>query len=112
MTSRTWRAPPVALTTLAVGAFFTAQEVFMDVAGRRAELASRDIINGLQFWIVWAMLTPLIVAAIRRWPLHTPPVARPIAIHAVVAVSLAALHNVLSYAVTAVGNGFRVSPNG
>ena len=99
MASTNIRTRSVALAALTVGTFFTAQEVFMDMAGRRGELASQDIVNGLEFWIAWAALTPLVVAAIRRWPLDTPPIAKSIGLHSAVAVSLAALHSIINHVV-------------
>jgi signal transduction histidine kinase len=83
----------------------------MDFAGRRAQLATQDVVNGLEFWIVWALLTPLVVAAIRRWPLNAPTPTRVI-LHATVAAVLAAVHNVIvdvasAFAQSAfVGSGF------
>jgi signal transduction histidine kinase len=91
----TARRSRVVTIALAVGAFFTAQEVLMDLAGRRGQLAAQDVVNGLEFWIVWALLTPLVVAAMRRWPLDTPTAPR-LLLHAAVAVVLAMLHNVIA----------------
>jgi two-component system LytT family sensor kinase len=84
---------------LLVGAFFTAEEVLMDVAGRRSELAGRDIANGAVFWAVWAALAPLAVLGIRRWSLVARPLLPPLALHLVAAIALSAVHNVVSFAV-------------
>jgi two-component system, LytTR family, sensor kinase len=101
MTAGGIRTSRVAMITLVVGAFFTAQEVFMDVAGRRTQLASQDIVNGFEFWIVWALLTPIVVAAVRRWPLERPPIIAPVTTHAAIALALAAAHNVITHLVDA-----------
>src|SRR4051812_34868019 len=96
MPSDRMRTSGVVALALVVGTFFTAEEVFMDLAGRRPQLAGRDVVNGLEFWVVWAFLTPAVLAATRRWPLDAKPVARPLFTHLVIAVGLAALHNVIS----------------
>ena len=95
------RGSRLVLMALAVGAFFTAEEVFMDLAAGRTALAAGDIVDGAQFWLIWVALVPLISLAIRRWPLNDRTVAGPIAAHAGVGVALAVLHNVLSLLVDA-----------
>ena len=55
------RSSRVVTIALVIGAFFTAEEVLMDFAGRRAQLATQDVMNSLEFWFVWALLTPLVV---------------------------------------------------
>ena len=89
------RSSRVVTIALVIGAFFTAQEVLMDFAGRRAQLATQDVVSGLEFWIVWALLTPLVVAVLRRWPLEAPTPTR-LTIHATVAVVLAVMHNIIA----------------
>jgi len=81
---------------LVVGTFFTAQEVFMDLAARRPQAVGADIVNGLQFWVVWAFLTPAVYRAVRTWPLDTKPVHRPVFAHVVVSIALATLHNLIA----------------
>jgi signal transduction histidine kinase len=90
------RSPSAAATALIVGGFFTAEEVLMDLARRRAELASQDAINGLEFWAVWAALTPIIVRACRRWSPVGAGVRRALRVHAVIALVLAVAHNVVT----------------
>jgi signal transduction histidine kinase len=91
---RTWHVVGLALI---VGAFFTAEEVFMDLAGRRPQLAAADIVNGTVFWVVWVALTPLALAAVRQWPLDSKPVQRPILANLLAAVVLSAAHNLIAY---------------
>lgn len=103
MTSNGMRTSRVVALALVVGAFFTAQEVFMDLARRRPELAGQDVVNGLVFWAVWALLTPLAVSAVRRWPLDVKPVGRPIVVHAAVSIILAVVHNVITFGADSLG---------
>ena len=104
MTPGALRGSRLVLMALAVGAFFTAEEVFMDLASGRGQLASRDIANGVQFWLIWVVLVPAIAVAVRRWPLNTTRIARPLLAHVTIALVLAVLHNVISYGVDVVGD--------
>jgi two-component system, LytTR family, sensor kinase len=79
-----------------VGAFFTVQEVTMDLARGHQVNTLQDVVEGLEFWLVWAMLTPAVLAAVRRWPLDAKPIHRPLALHASIAVALATLHNIIA----------------
>lgn len=112
MSSHAPRSSRVVLVALAVGAFFTAQEVLMDVAGRRGDRAGQDVINGFEFWIVWAFLAPIGLAALRRWPLHARARRGALLAHGSIALSLAVLHNFVTLAINAfaraVQNGMSV----
>ena len=103
MTSTPMRTSRVVALALVVGTFFTAQEVFMDLARRRPELAEQDIVNGLLFWTVWAFLTPVAFVAVRRWPFDGRAVYRPLLAHAAVSSSLALAHNVIALGIEALG---------
>lgn len=81
---------------LVVGAFFTAQEIMMDLAGRHPELAGQDAVNGFEFWIVWAFLAPAVQLAVRRWPLDAKPLYRSVLAHVIVSIALAVLHNMIT----------------
>ena len=89
------RTSRVVALALIVGAFFTAEEVFMSLAEGHGNRVWEDVLNGAEFWVVWAALTPFVLLALRRWPLDTRPLYRPLLAHVVIAVALAALHNVL-----------------
>jgi hypothetical protein len=78
---------------LFVGAFFTAEEVFMDLARRRPELTNKDLVNGIEFWAVWISLTPLALRAAQRWPFTGRADARMLVSHCAVGLGLAAIHN-------------------
>jgi two-component system, LytTR family, sensor kinase len=95
--SSTMRTSRVVALALLVGVFFTAEEVLMDMAGQRSQLAGRDVLNGAIFWAVWAALTPLALAAVRRWPLGVAPVSLKLIANIAAAVALSAVHNVISY---------------
>jgi sensor histidine kinase YesM len=81
---------------LIVGVFFTAEEVFMDLAGQRPQLAGADVFNGTVFWAVWLALTPLALASVRRWPIEARPSSWPVAANLLAAVVLSTAHNLIS----------------
>jgi LytS/YehU family sensor histidine kinase len=56
----------------------------------------------LLFWGVWALLTPLVLRAVRRWPLDARPLYRPVLLHTVIATLLASAHHVITIVVRAV----------
>src|SRR6185503_15204845 len=96
MQSDGMRTSRVLALALVVGVFFTAQEVFMDLARGRPVDSVQDILNGLVFWIVWAVLTPAVLAAARRWPLDARPGARSLLVHSAISITLAAVHNLIT----------------
>ncbi len=88
----------VALATLAAGIFFTAEEVLADLARSRGADIPGDIWSGAQTWGAWALLTPAVVAALRRWPLDRRPIAYPLVAHATAGLTLAVVHNLFDTA--------------
>ena len=46
---------------LLVGTFFVAQEALTDLASGRPIRVANDIEVVLRFWVVWALLTPLVL---------------------------------------------------
>ncbi len=92
------RTSRVVMLATVVGAFFTAEEVFMDLAQGHQVKSVGDIWSGLEFWLVWAALTPLVLVAVRRWPLDVRPVSRPVLTHLGVGVTLAVVHNLIQLA--------------
>jgi two-component system LytT family sensor kinase len=92
---------------LIVGAFFTAQEVGMDLARGHSLNAGQDLLNGLEFWAVWALLTPIVLIAVERWPLDAKPLALPLMAHVGLAISLAVVHSLTLVAVDAIAPGLR-----
>lgn len=95
------RTSRVVALALVMGIFFTAEEVFMDLARGHAADTESDIWSGLQFWAVWAVLTPAILAALRRWRLQARPIAYPLLAHAVTGIALAFGRNVIGIVLSA-----------
>jgi signal transduction histidine kinase len=50
----------------------------------------------LRFWVVWALLTPVVLIAVRRWPLDARPISRPVVAHTIVAAALASAQTVIT----------------
>ncbi len=96
MQPETMRTSRVVALALVVGTFFVAQEALTDLAlGRPLRLAN-DVEVVLRFWMVWALLTPLVLMAVRRWPLDAKPVYRPVIVHASVAAALASAQTAIT----------------
>ena len=102
MVSDAMRTSRVVALVLVVGIFFTAQEVSMDLARGHSVDTLRDIWNGLEFWAVWGVLTPVVLVAARRWPLEAKPAYRPLFAHATIAITLATVHNLITTGLQAV----------
>src|SRR3954469_14092306 len=75
----------VVALALVVGAVFVTQEVLTDLANGRPVQAANEVMAVMLYWVVWALLTPMVLRAVRRWPLDARPVYRPVRVHAVVA---------------------------
>lgn len=74
---------------LVIGMLFTAQAVLTQLhSGQRVDIAP-IVAVALIFWGLWALLTPVILLAVRRWPLDTKPVYRPILLHAAISIVMA-----------------------
>jgi len=88
MASETLRTSRVVAIALVVGLFFVGQEVIVDLADGKSSLQlwPRAVVV-ICFWLAWAMLTPIVRIAIRP---------RPIAVHAALAVALAAVQTGLA----------------
>lgn len=78
----------VVALALVVGTLFTAQAMLTNLAAGRPANVGPTVVLALLFWVVWAFLTPLVLAAVRRWPLDAKPVYRSILLHAGVSVVL------------------------
>jgi two-component system LytT family sensor kinase len=92
MTSDSIRAPRVVALAFIVGTFFVAQEVLTDLAAGKSVRVASDLVVVLLFWAVWALLTPVVLMALRRRPPDAKPVYGALVVHTVVATILAALH--------------------
>ncbi len=71
----------IALLSVGIGVFFTAQLVFQGLAAGQPIVFARDILREQLYWLTWAALSPLIVAMVRRWPLDTKPTSVTVARH-------------------------------
>lgn len=89
-------AKQIVAVTLIVGAFFTAQDVFIALAAGHPANAARDLLAAPLFWGVWAFLTPVVLAAVRRWPLDVKPISRSLVAHLLIAVVLATVQSLLT----------------
>jgi two-component system LytT family sensor kinase len=99
------RTSRVVALALLVGMFFVAQEALTELAsGNRVRLLS-DIEVVLRFWVVWALLTPFVLKALRRWPLDAKPIYVPIVAHVSVAAVLASVHSVITLSLYPIARG-------
>ena len=90
------RTSRVVMLALVVGTFFIAQEVLADLASGQRVYVAQDLVVALLFWVLWAFLTPVVLVAVRRWPLDAKPIYRPLLVHAVVAVVLASVESMIT----------------
>jgi signal transduction histidine kinase len=93
------RASRIVALSLLVGTFFVAQGALTDLALGKPVRVLDDIGVVLRFWVVWALLTPFVLKALRRWPLDTTPAYVPIVAHVSVAAVLASVHSVITLGV-------------
>jgi two-component system, LytTR family, sensor kinase len=105
------RTSRVVALALLVGTFFVAQEALTDLALGNPLRVGNDIEVVLRFWVVWALLTPFVLMAVRRWPLDAKPLYIPIVAHVCVAAALASLHTFIALSTAVVGTmPFRAVP--
>jgi len=81
---------------LAVGTLFTAQAVLTQLhTGRPGDVAP-TVVAAVFFWGLWALLTPVVLSALRRWPIDTAPIYRPILLHATISIVISVLQTMLA----------------
>jgi two-component system LytT family sensor kinase len=90
---------------LLVGTFFVAQEALTELALGHPVQIVNDIEVVLRFWVVWALLTPFVLKALRRWPLDAKPVYVPIVAHVSIAAVLASVHSVITLSLYPIARG-------
>ena len=91
------RVSRIVALSLGVGVFFTAQDIFMGLSAGRPIDVEWDVLQELLFWIVWALLSPIVLAALKRWPLDAKPMYRPIIAHILVAAVLAPVETGIAF---------------
>ncbi len=96
MTARGTRSIGIVALTLVVGTLLTVQMVLTQVHTGRSVDVAPTVVTALLFWGLWALLTPAILSATRRWPLATRPSARPILLHASLSIVLAVIQTTLA----------------
>ena len=99
------RTSRVVALALLVGTFFVAQEALTELASGTPVRVASDIEVVLRFWVVWALLTPFVLKALRRWPLDAKPMYVPIVAHVSVAVVLAFVHTFITLRVYPIARG-------
>lgn len=90
------RTSRVVALALVVGTLFVTQELLTQLASGEPISVIGDLKVVLVFWVVWALLTPAVLAALRRWPLDARPAYRSLLIHVVVATILAAVQSLIT----------------
>ena len=91
------RASRIVALSLGIGTFFTAQAALMTLSTGRPLNFEWNVLQEYLFWLVWAALAPVMLAALRRWPLDAKPLRRPIVAHLLIAVVLAPLETIAAF---------------
>ena len=91
------RASRIVALSLGIGTFFTAQTVLMQLSSGYPLDIEWSVLQELLFWFVWAALSPVVLAALKRWPLDAKPVYRPVLAHVLVAAVLAPLETIVAF---------------
>jgi len=93
------RITRIVALVLVVGTLFTGQTVLTQLHTGRPVDVGPTLAAALLFWGLWALLTPVIVLAVRRWSLDTTPVYRPILLHATISIVMAVVQTMLALGV-------------
>jgi two-component system, LytTR family, sensor kinase len=99
------RTSRIVALALLVGTFFVAQGALTGLALGKPVRVLNDIDVVLRFWVVWALLTPFVLKALRKWPLDTTPAYVPIVAHVSVAAVLASVHSAITISVYPIARG-------
>jgi len=105
MQSEGMRTSRVVALALVVGVFFVAQEALTELASGSPVRVVNDIEVVLRFWVVWALLTPFVLKALRRWPLDAKPMYVPIVAHVSVAAVLATVQSAINISLFPIARG-------
>src|SRR6476660_1770022 len=97
------RITRIVALTIVVGTLFTAQAVLTQVhTGRLGDVAP-TVFAAMLFWGLWALLTPVVLLAVRRWPLDTTPIYRPILLHVTISIVMAVVQTIVALGVRSFG---------
>jgi two-component system, LytTR family, sensor kinase len=83
------RASRIVLLALLVGVFFTAQAVLMALSVGRPLNLEWDVGQELLYWVVWAAFSPIVLAALERWPLGR--------VHVLISILLAPVQTIVAF---------------
>jgi two-component system, LytTR family, sensor kinase len=93
------RITRIVALALVVGTLFTAQAVLTQLhTGRLGDVAP-TVFAAMLFWGLWALLTPVVLLAVRHWSLDTTPIYRPILVHITISIVMAVVQTVLALGV-------------
>src|SRR5262249_39557109 len=99
MTAEPMRIIRIVALALVVGALFTGQTVLTLLhTGQSVDLGP-TLAAALLFWGLWALLTPVVLLAARRWSLDSSPVYRPILVHVTISIGMGVVQTMLAFGV-------------
>jgi len=90
------RISRIVVLALVVGTLFTAQAVLTQLHSGRPVDVGPTVFAALLFWGLWALLTPVVLLCLRRWPLDTKPIYRPILLHGTISIVMAVVQMMLA----------------
>jgi two-component system LytT family sensor kinase len=93
------RITRIVALALVVGTLFTAQAVLTQLHTGRSADVGPTVVAALLFWGLWALLTPVVLLAVRRWSLDTTPIYQPILLHATISIVMAVVQTMLALGV-------------
>jgi len=95
------RTTRIVALALVAGTLLTAQAVLTQLHTGRPVDVGPTVAAALLFWGLWAVLTPVILLATRRWPLDAQPVYRSILRHVAMSSAMAVIEPVLALGIRA-----------
>lgn len=84
------RASRIVALALVVGTFFTLQEVLGVLSVGAPLNVEWNVFQEALYWLVWAALAPLVLAALERWPLR---------VHVLISLVLAPIETIIAFGV-------------
>src|SRR5262245_1371167 len=93
------RITRIVALALVVGTLFTGQTVLTQLHTGRPVDAGPTLVAALLFWGLWALLTPVVLFAARRWSLDTTPIYRPFLLPGHISIVMAVVQTMLALGV-------------